>query len=315
MDDLEFLNLLRKVARRMKKKIVGCFDVQTLLKYHQEELSKTEAQKVREHLALCSNCVQELQQIMQFFEIVEETPQEVPTPDEERFETLMGQMGEAAVPGDKKRSPFIDQLSDFIDKQFFNFKALAYVGLVIIVSLAGLRFYAYSQKPTFWERPEYQQLIEPRLHQIRNLADQKEPAETLQDQVRVQIQNGEYARAKSLMESWLQTHDGSWNDYRLAGLATLLTARKKFIFDFYFDKGQVHQAIAYFQQAQKRAQNNLFAQEELLWLLGQAYVMLDDLAVAEINFQAILQLQAPGLTRQADARRALQNLQALTTLP
>lgn len=80
-----------------------------------------------------------------------------------------------------------------------------------------------------------------------------------------------------------------------------------------FDRKKVRQGIKYLENALSLAGDNAFYQEDCLWYLGKAYLMLGDLEKARQHFEQIVNLPQPNLLRRNDARSMVQKIDELSS--
>lgn len=75
-----------------------------------------------------------------------------------------------------------------------------------------------------------------------------------------------------------------------------------------FSTTHTQKALHYLETAEQLAGDNQFYREDCLWLLGKAWLRLEDVEKAKQTWRAILALPAPDLIHKAEARRLLAEL-------
>jgi tetratricopeptide (TPR) repeat protein len=328
-NDREFKELLRQIANTMQKKLGPCPEKDALISYHLRELPEAEAENIREHLALCARCVAELKQIVHFFDVVAEAPVTPTTPDEKRWENLLQALKQETTPNEplpalqefrekswKTKKKFSFSPGEFIARRIASLFLKPELGFAILfLSIfigAGVIGLLRLQRPDYWTNSHYANLVDLKsdLHALRNRGT-RSPDNLKTDAIQ-DLADSSFSSAKSKLLKYAKTDSIDEEVYRLLALTYLLTAKQTFLIDYGFDKGQVNQAIGHLQHAKGLAKNNVFAQEEILWLLGRAYAMLGDFETARNQYQAILDMKVPGLIRKREAQQALEDLAALT---
>jgi len=323
--------LVRQDAKVRRSELVRCPENSELISYHRRELPRKEAEAVREHLALCPRCIAELKQIIHFLAVAATAPAAPAAPNEKQWEKLLQALKQEGV--EESVAPLSEpsKAEAWKTPGYSSFRLKEWVGrllrprvvfkprfvfailIVMMVSGAGIVGLLRLQRPDYWTNPHYANLVDLKsdLNALRNrgtrLPDNLK-ADAIQD-----LEDSSFSSARSKLLKHAKTDFNDEEGYRLLALTYLLTAKRTFFIDYEFDKSQVNQAIVYLQLANELAKNNVFAQEEILWLLGRAYAMLGDFETAAKQYQALLNMTDPSLVKKAEARQALDDLAALTT--
>lgn len=321
-NDQSIKDLLKHGKIAASESLGECPSEEQLMYYHLGELPKEEMDAVLEHTAVCSHCLSQLQSIIQFIEtdVPEDISQEPESEKEwgkfisgihDRQKSFPESLESSANQSVVSKEPSKTRLIQFSNPSH-TFAAAVFT--LLILAVGGLKWHSYSLKPPYWDNPDYHQLLVLKDEITRGNVKSGTMRTTLED-AKIDIQQNNYSAAKANLEEYIQEHPDDWNGFRLLGVGCLLDAREKFVFDFYYNPATVAQAISYLHLAQDLAEGNVYAQEDLFWLLGQAYLMQGEFENAAQAYQSILQLQHPGLIRQNDAKKFLNILHNINFLP
>ena len=320
LSEYELTQLLKRVGGGLGPPSGSCPEAEELRAYHHQELAPARGGEVRTHLIRCKKCLTALRQIMYFDALWEEAPEKFEKVHEEHWAKIVQSMQEGEGEASDRPEPAVIRLPRPARNNLQNllkwlWPRPALIFGIVLVFFALAQWYALSQKPRDWDNPHYQALITLPSEVLRAAHGGEVPGEDAIEKAKGLMRNDDWGEAKAVLHEHLNAHQQDWRASYLLGLAHLRNARRIVVIDFYFDREQLHQAIAFSLRALENTGNNPAAREQVLWLLARAYAMAGDYAKAAEQYRAILQLQYPGQVKRAQAENALRDLAALLSAP
>lgn len=318
-NDADFMNKYGRMLQNIKSQLLkSCPAAEVLIRYFKNELTGVEKAEVAQHVDLCPVCMEALREL----EEIDEKGEKMELP--EKWEEIEKEMDarvyaylkslDASMPAQEvvlqEQLSLLSRLRMlwgsavlFILKQ----RRLAYLGLTLALFFGAL--YAYA----FLSRPDYFVLAQIEAESsavVRGEGMESEP-------LRLGIQSftqGKYEAAVKYLGNYLTKHPDHFQANYLMGLAYLLDARVELLgIPYRFDRQKVRQGIKYLENALSLAGDNAFYQEDCLWYLGKAYLMLGDLEKARQHFEQIVNFPQPNLLRRNEARNMVQKIDELSS--
>ena len=314
LSDSELDQLIHHAGRTKPGPSRPCPRPEDLIAYHQRELTAVHADSLREHFARCEKCANMLLQIVYVFTLLAEAPETTQSGHEARWRKIAWSMerraGGRIVEPVFKFASLAERLgagASAFARALWPRPVLILVPALLLLVFVG-RWYALSQKPHDWDDPRYQALINLKDEMSSSLRSGSGAVDDPIEQAKSLLRRGESAQAEARLLEYVAVHRDDWRAHYLLGLAYLSGARRIFVIDFYFDRAELDRAIASLLRARTKAGTNEAATEEILWILGRAYLMRGDYAKAEDHYRAILQMQYPAQVRRLEAENALRDL-------
>ena len=121
--------------------------------------------------------------------------------------------------------------------------------------------------------------------------------------------HGKYKKAIEKFDIFLKDNPDNYTTNYYLGLSFLNIAKAGLPgLPFKFDRLKVNKGIKYLEKAFLLSRENQFYQEDCYWFLGKAYLMIEDVDNAKIQFTNILNLDKINLMRKENAREMLSAL-------
>ena len=287
----------------------NCPPAEKLVSYVDNELAEDEVRALKEHFDLCPVCLDALQQLQTARNTA--LGPEHPVPNWPALEAEMdakvyshlnalapSKFGNQAA---ETGAGILSRIKTYISKLLLP-PALAYAGLAMIVLLVSLYGYA------FFSRPAYFPLAQIQFYETGVVRGAGIRSKTLKTGWQYFEQN-QYTKAISSLKKFLADQPNHYQANFLVGLSYLFEARKQLLgLPYRFDSKMVNQGVGYLEKALSLAEGNAFYQEDCLWYLGKAYLMLGDFDNARQQFQALLNLPQLNLMRKDAARKMVLKL-------
>ena len=310
----KYVKVLREIRQHIRK---SCPESEVLYRYFKKELSDNERNIVAQHVELCPVCLEALQML----EEIEKKEEEMELPENwDKLEREIDARIYAYLNGLKTSVPVQESgaqenrgllnksriLQGITFLLILKQRRLAYFGMALAFCLAAI--YAYA----FLNRPDYFGLAQIKAEKIGEVRGEGIESETLRKGMQLFAQ-GKYKSAAELLSVYLAAHPDHLQANYIMGLTYLLDAKVKLLgVAYHFDSQKVQQGIKYLKNALSLAADNAFYQEDCLWFLGKAYLMLGDMEKARRNFEQIINLSRPNLFRKDEARKMVQKIDELS---
>jgi len=288
--------------------IDNCPQTEILYRYFNKELSGKEKIIFEDHLNFCPLCFSALESLkaigdakMQETPIIENWSAIEKRLDEKFYSSLdsisVSEVETAKVFYWKRYFEILrDKWSSFLDI-FLAPRIIAYAGSVTILLVIGLYSIAYFNRSDFYYLSE----IKPEQQVVL-----RSGANTFLENGLELFADGKYKHAITEFDFFEQKNQTNYTVNYYLGLCYLNMSKTGLPgLPYKYDTSKVKIGIKYLEVALSIAGENQFYQEDCYWFLGKAYLMIEEVDKAKIQFNKILNLDKINLMRKKDAQKML----------
>ena len=283
-----------------------------LFRYFNNELSGKQQRRINDHLNFCPLCNSALESLKTTHDTKIEEKQFLENWDDnknqldEKFYSSLDSISITAsetttVPYGEKYFKLLRENWHIFSESFLAPRVLAYAGSVAIFLLIGLYSIAYFNRSDFYYLAEIKtekqislrtETVASSLTEGMNFFDKKN-----------------YKKATEKFKSFLKNNPDNYSVNFYMGLCYLGISKSGLPgLAYKYDRSEVKDGIKYLETALSFASENQFYQEDCYWYLGKAYLMIDDIEIAKMQFSKIEKLNKINLMRKNDAQKMLSKL-------
>ena len=293
----------------------ACPEAEMLVRYFEKDLGGRERRSIEMHLDWCPVCLDALQNLKKAertrgsAEALPENWNEIETEISQRVNSALRLTrstphASAAQMPKRQELPFtfgFGWRKSF--PQLLRVPQFAYAGVATSLALAVLYAYAYFSRPAYFALAQ----IEPETS--GTVRGEDIASQTLREGLSY-FEQGKYQDAIRKLEQHLSARPRHYAANYHLGLAYLMEAKVHMLgLPYDFDSQKIMKGVGHLQQALEEAGENAFYQEDCLWYLGKAYLMLGDWQKAKEYFAQLANLSRPNLLRKDAARKMVVRLE------
>lgn len=316
-EEREFLDVYGKHLSDLKnKEIETCPPPEFLNRYHNGELSRKEVRAIEGHIDLCPLCLRALESLQkaeetEFKEVVlPENWQEIERVIDQDFYSYL-----ESVPPPEKQTIEVPAWKKYLNlmwlktQYFWNLLLAppkwAYAGSLVLLVIVSIYSYAY------FSRGEYFHLAQIVPETQRVLRSETTVSTDLTAGLGL-FGEGKYGRAITKLKSYLKENPNLYIANYYLGLSYLLNSEIRLPgLPYKYDDFEVGEGIKYLESALRLSEENQFYQEDCLWYLGKAYLMIGEMEKAKEQFSKIVKLSQPNLMRMNEAQEMVLKIDKL----
>ncbi len=284
-----------------------CSDSEILIRLIEGELTSKDKNILKEHLDICPTC----DEIVLNLQNYEKQDYEVVLPanwnaiehemDERIYQHLDSIKGRKAVTEVISEGIYAKILISV--EQWFNriFRPLnfAYAGLIISLCLGGTYTFALLKRPAYFSIT----LVQPQ--KAGTVRGERIGSESLQVGLE-SFEQGNYEMAIKSFNEYLKSHPSDYFANFHLGLVYLLDGKESLLgLPYRYNSAHIQKGISYLNSAFVNTRNNAYYQEDCLWFLGKAYIMLGEMPKAKQQFEKLISMNQSNLMRKATAKEMI----------
>ncbi|MBN2092318.1 tetratricopeptide repeat protein [candidate division KSB1 bacterium] len=248
---------------------------QYLYDYYLRTLSPTETEQFEVHLIQCRKCQEEMARLDRAFKVMQQ--------DHVYYRELIHSRPISVSPIPPR-------------KQVVKL-AIAFTFLLIV----GGGLFSYFTLPPYFDLARLTD--ETALMTLKGESGTGEFEAALCD-----FRRKDYVASISHFKKFLEKQPTHYQAHYFLGLAGLAAGETNWLGYHRFSDARTRESIFYLERAYQLAGDNLFYQENCLWLLGKAWLRLGDREQAMASWQKILEIASPDLVYKIRAEKNLEEL-------
>lgn len=269
-------------------------DRDALLRYFYGDMAQSEKKTMDAHLDTCPACLEILALLREEAAPIANT--EWAAVEKRMDDRVYAHLERAAGKKGSGSDTWLDWLRKILPAPA---PAVAYVGLLIIFSIAGVYGLASLNRPPTFELAHVTVASTALTRGV-------ETDDTFLTAVE-HLNNKNYRAASQAFTDFLRQKPDDFQGHFYLGLTKLMQAEEKILWvRSGFEPRLVEEGIGYLKTAYQLTGDNPFFREDCLWYLGKAYLMLGNKEAAIEQFETIIGLPDENILRKEKAREMVE---------